>query len=143
MKDGVRFGNIHCHTQRCQQRYINLLASQSTAYQIGAYPTTANTLLGLIVFSGKFSPLSALTDLRHCYLSACGYHSKGIYDAHKQTQAPILRTGPNALSFGDVRAIHDIYGHGTRCTKDVNYSILGGSHMQLFDVVDKTHNSPK
>lgn len=91
----------------------------------------------------NFSPLSGLTDLRHCYLSACGYRSKGIYEAHRQTQAPILRTGPNALSFGDVRAIHDIYGHGTRCIKDMNYTILGGTHTQLFDVVDKAEHSQK
>lgn len=91
----------------------------------------------------NFSPLSGLTDLRHCYLSACGYRSKGIYEAHKETGAPILRTGPNALSFCDIRAIHDIYGHGTRCTKDLNYVILGGTHTQLFDVVDKTDHSRK
>ncbi|KIW97333.1 uncharacterized protein Z519_02725 [Cladophialophora bantiana CBS 173.52] len=31
----------------------------------------------------------------------------------------------------------DIYGHGSSCTKDLNYVILGGTHTHLIDVVDK------
>lgn len=91
----------------------------------------------------SYSPFSGLTDLRHCYLSACGYRSKDLYEAHKETQNAVLRTGPNALSFGDVRAIHDIYGHGTRCVKDRSYTILGGSHTHLFDVVDRADHGIK
>ncbi|KAL4877972.1 cytochrome P450 [Aspergillus karnatakaensis] len=89
----------------------------------------------------NFSPLSGLTDLRHIYLSACGYRSRDLYHAHKN--APILRIGPNSLSFGDTRAVKDIYGHGTKCFKDVNSDVLSGSHRQLFDVVDKTDHSRK
>ena len=88
-----------------------------------------------------FSPLSGFTDLRHCYLAACGYRSKDLHEAHKR--APILRTGPNALSFGDVRAIKDIYGHGTKCVKDMNYTITSGTHTNLFNVVHKEHHASK
>lgn len=91
----------------------------------------------------NYSSLSGLTDLRHCYLSACGYRSKALYEAHKETKTPILRTGPNTLSFGDIRAIHDIYGHGTKCIKDLSYTLQGGSHTHLFDVVDKVDHSRK
>lgn len=91
----------------------------------------------------NFSPLSGLTDLRHCYLAACGYRSKDLYETHKKTRTPILRTGPNALSFCDSRAINGIYGHGTKCIKDLSYVILGGTRTQLFDVVDKSHHSLK
>ncbi|KAL3450480.1 cytochrome P450 [Aspergillus insuetus] len=89
------------------------------------------------------SPLSGLTDLHHCYLSARGYRSKSFYEAHKQKGAPILRTGPNSLSFGDIRAIKDIYGHGTRVVKDHNYTLVGGSHTQIFDVVEKGDHAEK
>ncbi|KAJ5669556.1 hypothetical protein N7462_010626 [Penicillium macrosclerotiorum] len=95
---------------------------------------------GLRKYPG-FSPLSGFTDLRHCYLAACGYRSKYLHEAHQS--APILRTGPNALSFGDVRAIKDIYGHGTKCVKDMNYTLTSGSHTNLFDVVHKEHHASK
>ncbi|OJI82504.1 hypothetical protein ASPTUDRAFT_43752 [Aspergillus tubingensis CBS 134.48] len=88
-----------------------------------------------------FSPLSGLTDLRHVYLSACGYRSRDLYKAHRR--APILRTGPNALSFGSIKAISDIYGHGTKCVKDLNYVILGGTHTHLFDVVNREEHGRK
>ncbi|KAL4915002.1 cytochrome P450 [Aspergillus aurantiobrunneus] len=61
----------------------------------------------------NFSPLSGFTDLRH--------------------ESPILRTGPNSLSFGDIRAVKDLYGHSTRCIKDLNNTILGGSHTHLWE----------
>ncbi|PLB48584.1 putative cytochrome P450 [Aspergillus steynii IBT 23096] len=89
----------------------------------------------------SFSPLSGFTDLRHIYLSACGYRSRDLYEAHKR--APILRTGPNSLSFGDTQAVRDIYGHGTKCIKDLNYVVLGGTHTHLFDVVDRSEHSRK
>lgn len=90
-----------------------------------------------------FSSWSGFTDLRHCYLAACGYRSKDLHEAHTLKRAPILRTGPNALSFGDVRAIKDIYGHNTKCVKDLNYVLTAGTHTNLFDVVHKTHHASK
>lgn len=51
--------------------------------------------------------------------------------------------GPNALSFSDVRAIKDIYGHGTKCIKDMNYTITSGTHTNLFNVVHKEHHASK
>lgn len=55
----------------------------------------------------------------------------------------MIRIGPNALSFGSVRAIKDIYGHGTPCTKDEQYIVGAGSHYHLADVVDKADHSRK
>ncbi|KAJ3542943.1 hypothetical protein NM208_g3834 [Fusarium decemcellulare] len=91
----------------------------------------------------NYAFLSGLTDLRHCYLSSQGFRSRDLYEAHKKTGEPILRIGPNSLSFGDTRAIKQIYGHGTKCIKDDNYVVLSGSHRHLFDVVDKTDHSRK
>ncbi|PYH65761.1 uncharacterized protein BO88DRAFT_490562 [Aspergillus vadensis CBS 113365] len=59
-----------------------------------------------------FSPLSGLTDLRHVYLSAC----------------------PNALSLDNIKAISDIYGHGTKCIRDLNYVILGGALDAIYPI---------
>lgn len=95
---------------------------------------------GLRKYPG-FTPLAGVTDLCYCYLSSQGSRSKDLHEAHKT--APILRIGPNALSFGRIRAVKDIYGHNTKCGKDLNYVILGGSHTHLIDVVDKPDHARK
>ncbi|KAG0650411.1 Benzoate 4-monooxygenase [Hyphodiscus hymeniophilus] len=84
-----------------------------------------------------------------CGLTNLGY----IYEAHKPFRSkklealhkihPVIRTGPNALSYGDIRAIKDIYGHGTTCTKDIWYDKLGGTHPHLADVHDKHEHARK
>lgn len=56
---------------------------------------------------------------------------------------PILRTGPNALSFGTVEAIKPIYGHGTPCRKDDVYELITGSHPHIFNVIDKDDHARK
>lgn len=70
-----------------------------------------------------------------------GSRSSHLSELH-QTQ-PILRTGTNSLSFGDVRAIKDIYGHGSPCIKDDQYDLLAGTHYNLADVTDKPHHARK
>ena len=47
------------------------------------------------------------------------------------------------MSFGDVRAIKDIYGHGSPCIKDESYNVTAGTHFHLADVVDKGDHSRK
>jgi len=84
---------------------------------------------------------SGITDLGQCYLSACGFRSKALFEAHKN--APVIRIGPNSLSFGDIRAIRDIYGHSTKCTKDLKEVVLTGTHTHLFDVIDKSEHARK
>lgn len=56
---------------------------------------------------------------------------------------PVIRTGPNTLSYGDVRAVKDIYGHNTGCTKDTSYVVTSGSHFHLADVIDKHDHARK
>ncbi|CAH0051637.1 unnamed protein product [Clonostachys solani] len=91
----------------------------------------------------NYALLSPFTDLRHVYLSSFGYRSRDLYLEHKRRNEPILRIGPNALSFCDNQAIKDIYGHGTPCTKDLKEGLLAGSHRHLFDVVDKPEHARK
>ncbi|KAH6994697.1 cytochrome P450 [Fusarium venenatum] len=91
----------------------------------------------------NFSWLSPLTDLRHCYLSHTGKRSETLAAEHERRGEAILRIGPNALSFNHPKAIKDIYGHQTKCTKDHKETVLAGTHRNLFDVVDKGEHSRK
>jgi hypothetical protein len=69
--------------------------------------------------------------------------SRSSYLSQLHKKQPILRTGTNSLSFGDVRAIKDIYGHGSRCTKDEQYDLLAGTHYHLADATNKADHARK
>jgi hypothetical protein len=83
----------------------------------------------------NFTLFSGISDVRFIYESQKGFRSRNLFEEHKKH--PILRIGPNALSFSDPRAIKDIYGHGTPCIKGRFYSETAGTHSHLADVVDK------
>ncbi|KAM0712112.1 hypothetical protein Q7P37_011206 [Cladosporium fusiforme] len=87
------------------------------------------------------SLFSGISDWPYCYLSACGFRSRDLTEAHKKHA--IIRIGPNNLSFGHVDAIRGIYGHGTPCVKDLKYVITASDHPHLFDVVEKKKHSEK
>ena len=70
-----------------------------------------------------------------------GARSQYLAKAHKKH--PVLRTGPNTLSFGSVSAIKPIYGHGTPCIKDEQYTVTAGTHFHLADVVEKQDHARK
>ncbi|KAL1846294.1 hypothetical protein Plec18167_005865 [Paecilomyces lecythidis] len=89
----------------------------------------------------NFYALSGITDLPYLYEAWKGFRSRNLTEAHKKH--PVLRVGPNSLSYGDPRAIKDIYGHGTTCIKDRFYSELSGSHPHLADAVDKDNHARK
>lgn len=89
----------------------------------------------------NFSFFSGISDWPIIIESHKGTRSKTLYEAHKKH--PVLRIGPNSLSYAHPEAIKDIYGHGTKCTKDRFYSTLAGSHFHLADVVDKGEHSRK
>jgi len=90
----------------------------------------------------NYSLLSGITNAPYMLLSYRNFRSKAIYEQHLQGKS-VIRTGPNSLSFSDMRAIRDIYGHSTRCTKDGNYVIQSGTHTHLADVVDKKEHARK
>lgn len=85
--------------------------------------------------------LVSLSDLPFLYESHNGFRSRNLFEAHKKH--PVLRIGPNSLSYADPRAIKDIYGHGTACIKDRFYSETAGTHSHLADVVDKVDHARK
>lgn len=86
-------------------------------------------------------PLSGITNLVFVYYAHRGFRSKVLLDAHRKH--PVVRIGPNSLSYGDIRAIKDIYGHNTKCNKDLMYSELSGTHFHLADVTSKPEHARK
>ncbi|KAK5129253.1 hypothetical protein LTR08_003718 [Meristemomyces frigidus] len=87
-------------------------------------------------------PVAAFSNISFMYLAQRGFRSKRLQDLHAQGH-PVIRTGPNSLSYSDPRAIRDIYGHNTKCIKDEQYSMTAGSHFHLADVVDKHEHARK
>lgn len=85
--------------------------------------------------------LSGLTSLSYVWERTEHFRTRRLNDLHRKY--PIIRTGPNALSFSDVRAIKDIYGHNTPCRKDDVYTVAAGSHVNLFNVVDRDEHARK
>lgn len=88
-----------------------------------------------------FKPLAGITNLVFMREASLGFRSKTLYDKHKET--PVLRIGPDSLSYGTVDAIKDIYGHGSKCLKGEFYETLAGTHFHLADVVDKNEHARK
>lgn len=89
----------------------------------------------------NFYRLSGISDLPLIWETYGGFRSRSLLEAHKEH--PVLRIGPNSLSFSHPNAIKDIYGHGSNCTKDLFYSVNVGSHYHLADVVDKKDHARK
>lgn len=84
---------------------------------------------------------SGVTNIPFIIEAHKGFRSHTLLKAHKDH--PVVRIGPNSLSFNDPAAIKDIYGHGTTCIKDRFYTELAGTHRHLADVVDKPEHARK
>lgn len=84
---------------------------------------------------------SGITNLGYIYERCRGFRTRNLYDVHKRN--PIVRLGPNALSFSDVKAIKDIYGHSTSCIKGDDYRLQAGPHSHLLNTLDKEDHSRK
>lgn len=86
-------------------------------------------------------PLAGITNLVFVREALKGFRSKTLLEKHRVH--PVIRTGPNSLSYGTVGAIKDIYGHGTKCLKGEFYETLSGTHFHLADVVDRAEHARK
>lgn len=87
------------------------------------------------------APLAGIYNLSFVIQRWRGFHSKEIYEAH--TRHPILRLGPNTVSFSSPAAIRAIYGHSTPCVKGGSYERNLGKHPGLIDVIDKESHAFK
>ncbi|KAF1993778.1 cytochrome P450 monooxygenase [Amniculicola lignicola CBS 123094] len=86
-------------------------------------------------------PLSGVSSIPFMVLAHGGARSTYLAKLHQKH--PVIRISPNTLSYGDVRAIKDIYGHNSPCTKDESYVVTSGSHFHLADVIDKHDHARK
>ncbi|OCK75377.1 cytochrome P450 [Lepidopterella palustris CBS 459.81] len=89
----------------------------------------------------NFNAIAGISDLGFMYEAQKGFRSSKLNELHKKY--PVVRIGPNSLSYGSPHAIKDIYGHGSPCTKDIFYEALAGTHFHLADVVDKPEHARK
>jgi cytochrome P450 len=96
---------------------------------------------GLRRFPGM-TPLAPFSNLPYMYYSNRGRRFKRLHEAHKKL-GPIVRVGPNSISFNDVEGVKAIYGHGTPAMKDDFYNILSGTHRHLADVADREEHARK
>ncbi|TKA70335.1 hypothetical protein B0A49_04027 [Cryomyces minteri] len=89
----------------------------------------------------NINAIAGITNIGFMYESMQGFRSKKLAELHKVH--PVIRIGPNSLSYGDINAIKDIYGHNTKCIKGEFYETLSGTHFHLADVVDKPEHARK
>lgn len=89
----------------------------------------------------SINPIAGITNIGFMWEAYAGIRSKKLAEMHKTH--PVVRIGPNSLSYGSLSAIKDIYGHSSKCTKDTFYEVLAGSHFHLADVVDKAEHARK
>ncbi|KAM0213590.1 hypothetical protein ACHAQD_009243 [Fusarium lateritium] len=87
------------------------------------------------------SALAGITNIPFMMEAVRGFRSHYLLQLHKIH--PVIRIGPNSLSYAPVTAIKDIYGHGTKCIKDDFYSLVSGTHFHLADVIDKSDHQRK
>jgi len=60
--------------------------------------------------------LAPFTNLSYVILAHRDFRSRELYKLHAKGK-PVIRTGPNSLSYRDPAATRDVHGHGTKCTK--------------------------
>ncbi|KAK7205061.1 cytochrome p450 monooxygenase [Myxozyma melibiosi] len=90
----------------------------------------------------SLTPLCAFTNLGYLlYIYGGDFRSRRMHALHRVH--PVIRTGPASLSFADMRAINDIYGHATPCKKGPLYELSMGAHANLVDSVDHAEHAQK
>ena len=85
--------------------------------------------------------LSGLTSLAYVYERRNPFRTRELRRQHEKH--PVLRTGPNDLSFSSVGAIKDIYGHGSPCLKGDLYQLITGTHPHILNVINKDDHARK
>lgn len=82
------------------------------------------------------------TNIPYMYYASQCRRFKAVHEAHMK-YGPIVRVGPNSVSFNDAIAARDIYGHGSPVRKDEFYDLLSGTHRHLADVADREEHTRK
>ncbi|KAH6645433.1 cytochrome P450 [Truncatella angustata] len=89
----------------------------------------------------NYNVLSGITNLGYMIERWRGFRSKTLHDCHKVH--PVVRIGPNSLSFSSVSAMKAIYGHSTTTIKGDMYSDAAGPYPNILDAVSKDVHAHK
>lgn len=99
-----------------------------------------------------FHPLASLpgpffariTDLYGGYHAWTGRHHYHLYELHKK-YGPVIRYGPNRVSFNSAVAIKDIYGATKPLRKSAGYRalLLSGNVFSLLTSIDKSFHGKR
>ncbi|KAF3224834.1 hypothetical protein TWF106_003279 [Orbilia oligospora] len=99
-----------------------------------------------------FHPLASLpgpffariTDLYGGYHAWTGRHHYHLYELHKK-YGPVIRYGPNRVSFNSATAVKDIYGATRPLRKSAGYRalLLSGNVFSLFTSIDKSFHGKR
>ncbi|EQB52514.1 cytochrome P450 [Colletotrichum gloeosporioides Cg-14] len=84
---------------------------------------------------------SGISNIPFMILRYRGFRSREVHRAHQQH--PVLRLGPNTVSFSSPAAIRAIYGHATPCAKGGSYENTLTPHAGLIEVIDKQDHAAK
>lgn len=87
------------------------------------------------------STLSGISNLSFILQRWRGFRTKEVHAAHEQY--PVVRVGPNTVSFSTPKAIKAIYGHSTPCIKGGSYEHADQAHIGLIDMIDKQRHADK
>ncbi|KAL3460959.1 cytochrome P450 [Aspergillus heterothallicus] len=86
--------------------------------------------------------LSGITNLASLRERRRRFRTRDLYTQHQKH--PVIRVAPNILSFGDVRAVKDIYGFGSSCQKHSMYELQNGpGHLNILNVIDREDHNRK
>jgi hypothetical protein len=121
-----------------------LIALLAAAYLVIRLATYFFDIKGLRKYPSLI-PLCGLTNILYIAFNARARaagitRSEALLAVHQGR--PILRLGPNRLSFARPQAIKAIYGTGTKCGKGDQYTTIGGT-PNLLSVVDKQAHTIK
>lgn len=121
--------------------YARLLLIFLTFFLLKPLVTYLLNIKGLNKYP-PYTPLCAITNLAWCLETwRGGIRSAKLFQMHKTH--PVIRIGPNSLSYGHPDAYADIYGHGTKCVKDAFYQTEKTTHFNLGNVIDKAEHTRK
>ncbi|KAH7133923.1 cytochrome P450 [Dactylonectria macrodidyma] len=87
------------------------------------------------------NPVCGVAHLGFVWDAFRGHRTPKIHWMHQQH--PIIRIGPDFLSFGDITAVEDIYGHSTTCRKDEMYRVIQGDAPHILDIIEKNEHSER
>ena len=86
--------------------------------------------------------IAAFTPLWGVYQTLRNVRYQKVMAAHKQL-GPVVRLGPNHLSFVIPEAMRDIYAHGSPLLKDQFYANFAGDNPSIADATDRMIHSQR